>query len=983
MSPLYLFNNKLLVRNNKLAHSIDCCCVLCKIDKCGCYEHQYRGSYTKLWQDIQDWINNEGHICNNVPVNCGQWKPKFINGVPQRDCCSKACYDIWDTILLHVGYDQNTIDITTPNQFDSICGEIIVRPTVFPTDNTNPDKTLFDNISYNDRYFVTSINTKNKIGKLGDECLPDTPDNTFSSPINEGWAPVDFITLQGGDKLAADIDSNALELFKTGSCLPHEKIAFYDNAEECRNCYGALYKLGTFDLFGRTVPNTDFMTGVLINANDGNIQTDTDFSISTKEKLTPVECISKKFSGGDVDPYGILTNQLKYSIPLINTESSDLANNQLSYFTFDLKYEYEITWDDPEDESATWTPFTNKWVGKYGPQSSNSPALYFEDDENNYYQSDIIGPLGGSISSLDFDPETISTTMSIKWNNPGVLIGENTCGFSENPLMHSRLPPTLSVTSNSGGTGCSFTPVLLQLSEPNGKPYWTIQSVSIGGTGSGYVNDEALQINIANEDIEEDSGSLQLKVSATNPYPEVGAEVDFSPISPAVLGLSYTKYQNDPVRWHISNISITDPGDGYDDGVYDIIFSPNTNTIQETASFGKAVTERIVPAFSVNLVTSTGSNADINLPLTPVTNANGQKAWIFDYFICDQEGFFINNGGTGYLSTDYLEISLIPPYSIDTDYAQTPEYVLPEYSPGVWRVPLSVDENGSIYDINDGYIFYTQPFFQSTGKIEAAILTSSLYGNNCGHTYPNDTPNGSYYKESNTGTPTSVVVIDGGKYYNPNVGTIRKSKGPCIDNIKMDIWHPGPCGISEELKDKTGANTSWDGYYYGNLKAGTYQKFWVYTAFSALTFGEKDNCPCCILTKFVLGVVKLEGCENGTIRYNQPVKEWQIRLEACDQNIAPTVNPDIKIISCQGTQYYCCEPSYYCTDGTVVNGDCTIQQISFEPITDSNYVFANGSTTCIDLKPNVYPENHPDYWQYCPVITKNTPPWAKTDTNCP
>jgi hypothetical protein len=623
---------------------------------CGCYDHAYSVTYAQLWQDINDYIALENYTCNDSVVNCGEWLPSG-----QRDCCSSACYNIWNHILTYVGYDQNTINTNSPSDLDNECDGITISPSFFPTDENNPSSGLFGNISYSDRYYITSLNTDHSAGTPGSSGLPDSTEQMLPL-VDFTLTHTTCATLQGGDTLTANIDTNALDLLRTGSYAPHETTSNYTNAEECRNCYGALYKLGTNDFLNRTENDTNFMSGVLINGNSGNVITVSNFSFSTTSQLSPTDCMVNKFPGSSlVNPYGILTNQLDSSLLFINT-GGDGENS--SYFDFDVKYKYEITWDDPQSPSATWYPFTNKWNVKYGPYGS-SPSFSFEPDVNNYYQDNIAQPISASISDLDFSPRAtgVGTDIIINWST-GVLVGNNDCSFSD------------------------------------------------------------------------------------------------------------------------------------------------------------------------------------------------------------------------------------------------------------------------------------------------ALLSNSNY---------------------------------------PAIGSIRPVSGPCVDNIKMDIWHPGPCGIGESLTEATSSGTPWSGYYYGDLIQNVYRKFWLNYLDNTDTIS--DDCPCCVPTKFILGVVKLEGCENWRLNssYEIPLAQWEMNFTHCGNSLS--WDNDITFRQCENTYQRspCCNSTYYCEDGTVINDYRTLtsfspclfnSNVSYIPLQSGSFSLASGVQICKDMTPNVYPNYYPDYWSDCVAITKNDIPWVKTNIYC-
>lgn len=859
MSPLYLFNGKLLVKNSKLATNAGCCCstFVCKSTRCGCIEHQYSDTYTKLWSDIQEWINSEEYTCNNNPVNCGQWKPKLINGVPQRNCCSQACYDIWEHILGHVGYDQETIDSKSPAELDVLCSSIMIAPTFFPTDKNNPNTDLFDGISYNDRYHVTILDTKHKAGELGSPCLPDLTEILCD---DLSLQPVTFAILTGDGTLTANIDSNALDLLKTGTCLPHEKTTNYTNVNDCRNCYGALFKLGTYDSFGRIDANPDFMTSILINANGGDLKSTTDFSFSTSSKLTPTDCITKKFPGTDpINPYGILTSQLASSPTMVNG-TSETPN----YFEFDLRYKYEISWDN-----TNWYAATNKWTVKYGPQPSNNPSFSFENDINNYYQNNIPQPISASISSLDFDPVTISTKISVNWGDNGILIGNSDCSFSNTKLSkigETRSIPSLTVSSENSGTDCTFTPVLQQLSEPNGAPYWTISSVGLVCNDENYTIGESLKVTIGNGDIEEIKAELKItsggRVSPTLTISGGGGDGNavFVPTlsstgSPAVwslsggsasggsgyvtgTSLSITTNPEDitiipakatvlargepsitasapngngaalsvqlsqagsPPVWSVSKVDVTNGGTNYTN-YSNLIFTTSDNI--ETNASAILLTTSLSPVLSIGAYIGNGAQFQININGPYVAAGNCISP---DYYDID---IVILNGGNGYPNTDGLTLILDADTVVRGGGGN-------EYSGLELPLFYSVDINGTIISIDglmDPDTFEMLPvgifsFYKPSGIIKCIRITNGgQYYSNTGAAYGISViDGGQYYKPGNP----VVEVVNGGKYYHTEAPYVRAVSGPCINDIKMDTWHPGPCGISSELITETSMNTSW------------------------------------------------------------------------------------------------------------------------------------------------------------------------------
>lgn len=977
MSPLYRFDNKLLIHNDKLATTNSCCCFKCLSAYCGC--DNYSISFSDLWHKIKPYVRAL-YTCtrngNTISVRCGDWKP-----ISQRECCTGPCYDIWNYILEILHYDDYTKNNLSPAKLDELCPEGMIFPIwLLPQD--------FDlTINNQNRFLLPKLDRSHIVNNLP-EGIPNQPWIGFvpdNFPLVYPIVDTKFVTLYGEPNNNNPLPVN--RLLSAGSFPPYVAHTYYANSEDCRKCYGALFKLGTPDTFNRE--STVSIDSVIINAIQGTTQSSTQFSFNTQDTLDLTNCMSSKFGNGSVSPYGILTDQLANSPFLINISQNESDN----YFEFDLRYKYEITWDDPSSPSSMWYPFTNKWKVKYGPYGGSS--FLFVGDQDNYYQNGVPQPVSASISSLEFtDGNTgVETYITINWSGNGIQIGNDNCSFPDIQVNAnlSRSAPTITISSTGIGTGATFNPTLQQLTENNGQKYWVISNVTIGGNGIGYTNNEILKVNIANGDVEQVPAILRLIASQQQiVQPDISASIDTNSSSAAVLSVVTEQYQNNPNRWRISNILINNGGAGYDDGVYIVNFSPYNNSIQGTPGTALAITKRNAPSFSYSIVSQTGQGANIDqIQLSTVTNSNGQKAWNFDYYVCGNDGFVIEAGGNGYLSTDYLEIMVDSQTVFDNSYSPG-EFYIPRFSANTWRIPLDVDENGTIIGINGDNIFNTEAFYTPTGEIETVIVTDSLYGAGCGHSYPSHNPalyGGSYYKILSGGQPIMVVVDNMGKYYHPNPGSVRSVSGPCISNIKMDIWHPGPCGLEscdqEAMNIKTGSDTPWEGYYYGNLIQDEYIKYWVYydpisnppghPFFNKKTDTPTDGapgdgvdqsgiCPCCIVTNFGLIVVKYEGCENfrAAKNYEVTLQQYEMDFEHC--HLSPNTkffyDGNVYLRDCiiQNERRTCGDNNpmpnnpqvidYKNAAGGCSNGFMNRQLYSNIPV---SYTFLDGTIQCVDM----------------------------------
>lgn len=643
MSLLYFFQNKLLFTNNKAATNSSCCCFHCPpCDfRCGCYTPSI--SYQQLWDNVQEYVdlielscsNGLGELAPRVPINCGQWKPKFTQGpggpadlIPtnlRSSCCNKICYDIYEYVASFCNLSITTLQMVSPSELDQRCSNTIpLLPTRIPDSfpGNNPES----------KYYLWALDTSKKISdpikdiSLSKDLLPRDFFSYFLPSV------VDFAKLKNlnFDNVnqpsgIVGVEAGIVEqLLKSGSYPPYSGVEYYTDLETCRNCYGALYKLGTPDSFGRQ--STVEMSGTLLNANSGDQIANLNLLLQTSETLPISECIAAKFSGDPITPYGILTNELSNSQSFINS-SVDIENG---YVSFDISYLYEITWDDinTEDPAPEWIPFTNKWKAWKGNISSEFWSISgYSGNITRYDNYKIPELLSINSSGLVFNPINTGVTLTSQWSDwygSGVLIGNNDCDFEDQPFPFdklgtvNRLQPTITISSTGTGSGCSFTPTLEQQNDPNGSPYWTITEVTINGSGSGYTNNEILKVTIATGDVEEVPATLRLLTTLPQTVqPQISGIVNANSSSPAILSVSTEEYQNNPKRWRVNNISVTNQGAGYSDGVYTIDFEPYNGSTEVSSATAIAVTERIKPQFSATIVANISEpslNATVDAP---------------------------------------------------------------------------------------------------------------------------------------------------------------------------------------------------------------------------------------------------------------------------------------------------------------------------------------------------------------------------------
>jgi hypothetical protein len=126
-----------------------------------------------------------------------------------------------------------------------------------------------------------------------------------------------------------------------------------------------------------------------------------------------------------------------------------------------------------------------------------------------------------------------------------------------------REQPTLAF--NGSGSGATFTPTFKAQKDNCGLDYWLIESVSVTGGGSGYVDGGPLSITLATASDKSDAAG-QAKVY-TREIPTVTAKTVSTSGAGASFSVTLTKSDDVPRTWAVSGVTLTSGGSGYSGGV--------------------------------------------------------------------------------------------------------------------------------------------------------------------------------------------------------------------------------------------------------------------------------------------------------------------------------------------------------------------------------------------------------------------------------
>lgn len=385
---------------------------------------------------------------------------------------------------------------------------------------------------------------------------------------------------------------------------------------------------------------------------------------------------------------------------------------------------------------------------------------------------------GGSGSGLTVTPTLLETKDSCNvptWSigsvsfkgGTGYVGGENltvTAAIGDTTVTNAvltvqtatRSEPSLSA-SVTPGTGSSLS--VNMISNNDFPATWRVNGVSVSGNGTGYEDNSPVIFSYGNGVVEQIPAAAYIRTNRSEPTVSANATGG----NGAVLSVNLGSFFPQPdTFWVVSSVTVNNGGTGYSDG--DPVNFVVTDGIQVGQATGFVVTAKsIEPRENPNLTpyiwgfegTPAGNGAILTATMTETVDGENKPAWTVS-------SINIIDGGSGYQVGEYIWYNEYP------GFGDNPPYYILAFD---GYVITGVDGNGAITGIGlDPMIggtglYYKQQEGTSTGVIESITMTnwgnyykptSSIWGvivTNAGKYY--------YY----TGTPTGVTIVNAGQYY--------------------------------------------------------------------------------------------------------------------------------------------------------------------------------------------------------------------------
>jgi hypothetical protein len=316
-----------------------------------------------------------------------------------------------------------------------------------------------------------------------------------------------------------------------------------------------------------------------------------------------------------------------------------------------------------------------------------------------------------------------------------------------------RVEPTLTLTGS--GSGATFTATLASENDECGIPTWSIASVSISGSGSGYLDGESLMIEAAEGD--EVVANAEVTIETTRTEPELTATA--TPGDGAVFTVNTAIAENvEPDGWEVVSVDVEEGGAGYVDGT-ELDFVLGEGTFGE-GCIATIRTAREEPEVSVGFDdSSAGSGAVLTLTLEQDPEAD-PPFWVVT-------SIDVEEPGSGYEQDEQL-------VSITSDTEQP------------FFATLNVDEDGAIQSVT---VIFGGEYFRDTGVIESVEVTER----------------GGYYKDD--GIPTSATVVNGGIYYREDPSVPAYVAEPTITLVQTSPSAGTGATLEFEIDDDPGSET--------------------------------------------------------------------------------------------------------------------------------------------------------------------------------
>lgn len=304
-----------------------------------------------------------------------------------------------------------------------------------------------------------------------------------------------------------------------------------------------------------------------------------------------------------------------------------------------------------------------------------------------------------------------------------------------------RVSPTLTITSPKG-SGATFTPVL-SIDESCGCPTWSLDSVTIGGNGTGYENDSMLTIYAADGDTTVVESQAQLKATIGRAAPQLTAS------APGGEGAEFSvsiEQIDDPPVWRVSAVEVLSGGSGYADET-PLHFSVGPGTITEFAAYAKIVTGRTQPNVTAVFTNTEGTGAVVTPVLEEFTEY-GKSYWRVS-------SLTIDDPGAGYAEYAYIDFYVDGVGTYNTSFFTT-------------AIVTGVSEEGGITSLE---LYEPGKAYKSNGEVVSVQVFNG----------------GRYYVPTGDGVPTSVEVLEHGTYYRID---------PSLPFCASSFESPAQCGGS-------------------------------------------------------------------------------------------------------------------------------------------------------------------------------------------
>ncbi len=330
-----------------------------------------------------------------------------------------------------------------------------------------------------------------------------------------------------------------------------------------------------------------------------------------------------------------------------------------------------------------------------------------------------------------------------------------------------RVIPTVTATAD-GGSGAEFSVTLTAAHDSCGLDYWAVSKVAVLTAGSGYVDDQSINFNIASGDTQQAYASARLK--AVRVAPAATLEVSSEQGTGATFSVAFDSIPGTPPQWVVDSVTVNAAGDLYVTGdIATLTPSANTITVGPADFFVKAA--HAEPTVSASVSTTAGTGAALSVTLSPVVSYDGSDAW-------KVSAIGIDDAGSGYEVYDSVGV-------VADD--------------GIIRIAASawvdaVDSSGAILSIT----VWNGGEYLKGGPITAVEVTSP----------------GIYYGDS--GEADSVKIDNGGFYYREDA-----SAAPYVAAVTVQINQSAPsAGAGAEISATVGDDPE-DAATFGKITALT------------------------------------------------------------------------------------------------------------------------------------------------------------------